>query len=58
MHLGGPDWKRELAASMTLLNRAAEPREAVGPTLLLTSDAGSFITGQVLMVDRGLVVAR
>jgi enoyl-[acyl-carrier-protein] reductase (NADH) len=30
----------------------------VGPALLLTSDAGSFITGQVLFVDGGYVVAR
>ncbi len=58
MHLAGPDWKREISASMTLLNRAAELREVVGPALLLTSDAGSFITGQVLMVDGGMVVAR
>src|SRR6516162_8021837 len=30
---------------------AAEPSEAVGAALPLTSDAGSFITGQVVMVD-------
>jgi NAD(P)-dependent dehydrogenase (short-subunit alcohol dehydrogenase family) len=28
----------------------------VGPALLLTSDAGSFITGQVLCVDGGWVI--
>jgi hypothetical protein len=27
----------------------------VGPTLLLASDAGSFITGQVILADGGLV---
>ena len=42
----------------TLLKRVAHPDEAVGPALLLTSDAGSFITGQVLFVDGGYVVAR
>jgi hypothetical protein len=26
----------------------------IGPALLLTSDAGSFITGQVLIADGGL----
>jgi NAD(P)-dependent dehydrogenase (short-subunit alcohol dehydrogenase family) len=42
----------------TMLNRVADPDEAVGPALLLTSDAGSFVTGQVLFVDGGYVVAR
>jgi NAD(P)-dependent dehydrogenase (short-subunit alcohol dehydrogenase family) len=33
---------------MQLLPRMAHPDEMVGPALLLTSDAGSFITGSVL----------
>lgn len=48
----------EVQASMKLaglMRRAAEPDEMVGPALLLTSDAGSFITGQVLHADGGLV---
>jgi len=47
-----------LLAKTNLMKRVAEPDEAIGAALLLTSDAGSFITGQVLMVDGGLVVAR
>jgi len=47
-----------LLAKTNLMKRVADPDEAVGAALLLTSDAGSFITGQVLMVDGGLVVAR
>jgi NAD(P)-dependent dehydrogenase (short-subunit alcohol dehydrogenase family) len=35
--------------------RIAEPDEMVGPALLLTSDAGSFITGQVIIADGGMV---
>lgn len=35
--------------------RIAEPDEMVGPALLLTSDAGSFITGQVIVADGGMV---
>ena len=47
-----------LVGQMTMLKRVAHPDEAVGPALLLTSDAGSFVTGQVLFVDGGHVVAR
>jgi NAD(P)-dependent dehydrogenase (short-subunit alcohol dehydrogenase family) len=42
-------------AAASLLGRMAEPDEMVGPALLLTSDAGSFITGQVLLADGGMV---
>ena len=44
--------KAEFAAH-TCLNRWAEPGELVGPCLLLASDAGSYITGQTLVVDGG-----
>jgi NAD(P)-dependent dehydrogenase (short-subunit alcohol dehydrogenase family) len=48
----------EAQAEMTrlqLLPRIAHPDEMVGPALLLTSDAGSFITGQVVFADGGMV---
>jgi NAD(P)-dependent dehydrogenase (short-subunit alcohol dehydrogenase family) len=48
----------EARAEMTklqLLQRMAHPDEMVGPALLLSSDAGSFITGQVLFADGGMV---
>ena len=47
----------EAAASMAnaaFMRRAAHPDEMVGPALLACSDAGSFMTGQVLIVDGGL----
>jgi NAD(P)-dependent dehydrogenase (short-subunit alcohol dehydrogenase family) len=45
----------DLLANASLMHRLAQPEEMVGPALLLTSDAGSFITGQVLLADGGLV---
>jgi NAD(P)-dependent dehydrogenase (short-subunit alcohol dehydrogenase family) len=45
----------EATANETLLRRLADPDEMVGPALLLTSDAGSYITGQVLLADGGMV---
>ncbi|HEY7052453.1 MAG TPA: SDR family oxidoreductase [Mycobacterium sp.] len=45
----------EATANETLLRRLADPEEMIGPALLLTTDAGSYITGQVLLADAGMV---
>jgi NAD(P)-dependent dehydrogenase (short-subunit alcohol dehydrogenase family) len=45
--------EKQAFAQRTALGRWAEPRELVGPVLLLCSDAGSYITGQTLFVDGG-----
>ena len=50
-----PEEAREVMVGIQLMPRMAEPDEMVGPALLLTSDAGSFITGQVLFADGGMV---
>ena len=42
-------------ANASLQRRIAAPAEMIGPALLLTSDAGSFITGQVIIADGGMV---
>ncbi len=48
----------EARAEMTkiqLMPRIAHPDEMVGPALMLTSDAGSFVTGSVVFADGGMV---
>jgi NAD(P)-dependent dehydrogenase (short-subunit alcohol dehydrogenase family) len=55
MSLLSPTEKAEFART-TALNRWGDPRELVGPLLLLVSDAGSYITGQTLLVDGGFTV--
>lgn len=47
--------EKERFARMTALNRWGEPNELIGPALLLASDAGSYITGETLVVDGGYV---
>jgi NAD(P)-dependent dehydrogenase (short-subunit alcohol dehydrogenase family) len=49
------DEKRRFA-SRTALGRWGQPRELAGPALLLASEAGSYITGSVLVVDGGTLI--
>jgi NAD(P)-dependent dehydrogenase (short-subunit alcohol dehydrogenase family) len=42
-------------ADHTALGRWGQPEELVGPALLLASDAGSYITGQTIVVDGGFL---
>jgi NAD(P)-dependent dehydrogenase (short-subunit alcohol dehydrogenase family) len=46
----------KIFADRTALGRWGQPRELSGPALLLASEAGSYITGAVLVVDGGMLV--
>ena len=45
--------EKEEFSRLTALGRWAEPKELIGPLLLLASDAGGYITGETLVVDGG-----
>jgi len=50
------DAEKKTFADHTALGRWGDPNELVGPALLLAGDAGSYITGQTLVVDGGFLV--
>ncbi len=50
------DEEKKYFADRTALKRWAAPRELAGPALMLASDAGSYITGEALVVDGGAAV--
>jgi NAD(P)-dependent dehydrogenase (short-subunit alcohol dehydrogenase family) len=45
--------EKKVFADRTALGRWGDPKELTGPALLLASDAGSYITGETLVVDGG-----
>ncbi len=47
------DAEKKAFADHTAVGRWGDPRELVGPALLLASDAGSYITGETIVVDGG-----
>jgi len=49
------DEEKKVFAERTALGRWGEPREVVGPAILLASEAGSYITGETIVVDGGVL---
>lgn len=47
---------KEAIVAQTPLRRVARPEDVAGPVLFLASDWSRFVTGQVLLVDGGLVM--
>ena len=48
--------EQEKFAETTALNRWGRPEELVGPALFLCSEAGSYVTGECLVVDGGYLI--
>lgn len=46
--------QREYIGQRTSLKRWGDPEELVGPALMLASNAGSYMTGSVVVVDGGI----
>ncbi|HMC10235.1 MAG TPA: SDR family oxidoreductase [Pirellulaceae bacterium] len=54
MSLLSPDQKK-IFSERTALKRWGQPIDMVGPVLLLTTDAGAYITGNVILADGGIL---
>jgi len=47
------DEQKKAFADRTAVGRWGDPKELAGPALMLASDAGSYVTGTVILVDGG-----
>lgn len=45
--------EKEEFSSVTAMKRWGQPREMAGPAIFLASEAGSYVTGELLLVDGG-----
>ena len=54
--VGGPRQRWRSAPTRTPLRRIGEPDEIAGAAVFLASKAGSFITGQSIVIDGGVTI--
>ena len=47
------DAQKQKFSDFTAIGRWADPKEIVGPALVLGSEASSYVTGETLLVDGG-----
>jgi gluconate 5-dehydrogenase len=57
MLLGDPEFRAGVVSRIPL-GRVGETRDLVGAALFFTSDASSFVTGQILTIDGGLTATQ
>jgi gluconate 5-dehydrogenase len=57
MLLDDPGFRAEIVGRIPL-NRVGETKDLIGAVLLFCSDASSFITGQILVIDGGLTATQ
>ena len=55
-------WSKALRAATRLkmrtpMHRFGKPHEIVGPAIFLASEAASFVTGEVIVVDGGFLAS-
>ena len=50
------DEQKEAAAKNITLGRLGQPEDIANTALFLASDMGSYITGQVISVDGGIIM--
>jgi 3-oxoacyl-[acyl-carrier protein] reductase len=53
IELGIPEQQRAMASMIIPLGRPAQPEEAAGPVLFLSSDLANYVHGQILNVTGG-----
>ena len=55
MNLDFSDEQKQRFAERTALKRWGDVRDMVGPVLLLSTDAGAYITGTHVLADGGML---
>ncbi len=55
--MDNPEFRNKVESRIPL-GRIADPKDCVGPALFFASDAGAFVTGQILYLDGGITASQ